>query len=343
MGAKSLFLSGALALAACALATPEIAPYVNAESPPRKPNAFELLSRSFKCDCGFNVCALIEQRDPFGAGLQRVKVDRDRDGKVHKLVLSPLSVQGIESLDDGVRWQTILPDQNLLLDQQSPSQDGEAAEFRLRLARKNYKFKFIGQTDIAGRRAIEVEARPLHRELSARTYAFDAETLYPLKEESWEDGHPQVEFVTLDICYPKNLNESEFALRQEMGMRVVKFERPQSVRAPSDAHRALGFCPFIPKGAPLGFESQEMQISQEGEWQSLVIRLSDGLARATLYEYSANSAPVRAMDHSSTREADGVILMIVCPLGESVRSTLLDSLVQTQGSLPPTFLFCLAP
>jgi hypothetical protein len=304
-----------------------------------KPSAFDLLAKSLRCDCGFNVCALIQQRDPFGSGLQRVKVDRDRNGKIHKLVLGPLTMQGVESLDDGIRWQTILPDENLVLDQESPSRDQSGAEKRLRLARKNYRFDFLGETTIAGRRAFRIQACPLRPSLACRAYVLDAETLYPLKEESIQDGQAQLEFLTLDISFPKALNEDQFGLRPEVGMKVVKFERPQSIREPAEARRLLGFTPYMPKGDPLGFEPQEMQVSQNGDWQALVVRLTDGLARATLYEYMAGTRPVRAMDHSTTREIDGVRLMIVCPLSDSVRNALLDSLVPTS----PSLLFHIAP
>lgn len=292
----------------------------------RSRSAFDLLAQSMKRECDFNVCALIDQRDPMALGWQRVKVDRDEWGHCHMCVLQPLRMEGIESIDDGVRWQTVLPDDGIVLDYESPSRDASDDQLRLKLARKNYKFDIVGRSEVAGRNVIEVCAKPNRSQMAMRMYSLDAQTLYPLKVENIQDGNSDIEFVTIDVCYPKSMNRDEFRLRSNLGFKVYRFDRPKNVRAPSDARRILGFSPYLPKGCPLGFETQEMQINQDGSWQALVLRLTDGLARATVYEFISGRESVHAMEQSSSRQIDGVNLLVVSPLGEGVREALLDSL-----------------
>src|ERR1700761_6967821 len=82
--------------------------------------AYELFKSSSRTHHDFNVIALIDQRDPFPAGWQRVKVVRDADGTTFKSVLSPLNMEGIESIDDGNVWKTLLPDEKMVMWQPSP-------------------------------------------------------------------------------------------------------------------------------------------------------------------------------------------------------------------------------
>ncbi len=300
-------------------------------------SAFELLAQSLRRECTFNVSALIDQRDPFAAGWQRVKIERDKRGRVHKCVLQPLRMQGIESVDDGQRWLTVLPDQKMVLDQTSPSKDECDEALRLKLARSNYRFEVDGHSTVAGRQVVTIVARPVHAVLYTRRYSLDSQTLYPLKVEEVRNGSPSVEFVTLDVSYPASVNPEEFVFRQKIGMRTLKFDRPANVRSSADAERILGFTPLLPKGRPLGFEAQEMQVNQDGKWQALVIRLTDGLIRATVYEYADDHRPVSVMEQCSVRESDGIRLLVVCPLSESIRQTLLDSFTAARRSRDLSF------
>jgi len=251
----------------------------------------------------------------------------------------------VESVDDGVRKQTYIPDDNVILDEDSLGDGAAGIEDRLRLAKKNYSFSLESVSDIAGRSTVLVTAKPRNQGLDIRRFYLDEKTAYPLKLETvGEDGKPVVAYQMVEISYPSRLSPNLFKLEVLPGVDVFRFERPTPVDV-ATARQQFGFTPIAPKGLPFGFKVQETQFNKKEEWQSIKVRLVDGLARATVYQWIPNGKPMKVIGDSTTMDVNGIRLLIVSDLGPKVRAKLLEAFVkagresQSKSEAGPVLLF----
>ncbi len=300
--------------------------------------AAALLSRSMQRSFPANVIAVILQKDPRSESYQRVKVERNRLGMARCTILAPLRWSGMASVDTGERLLTYLPDKRIILDQESPgTQAGEVAE-RMALAKRNYHLRIMPSEPIAGRNTICIEAKPKNDDLEIRRYFLDSQTAYPLRLETFHHGNEiNVMFDTKDISFPKSLDPKLFTLEPSGDVYVQKFTKPKKILSGSQAKNLVGFVPLVPTGLPLGFKVQELQFSEDGAWKSIVVRMSDGLARATLYQWPANSkVTLQTFSNSSTMvdKTTGLKLMIVSDLSPAVRMQLLKAFI-SESSVDP--------
>src|SRR5262249_24876624 len=85
--------------------------------------ARQLLLKTLERTYSNNVVALITQRSPENHGnFQRIQVQISKDGKMRQTVIYPLSMQGIETIDDGKNVATFFPDEKLVIVQASSKQ-----------------------------------------------------------------------------------------------------------------------------------------------------------------------------------------------------------------------------
>jgi outer membrane lipoprotein-sorting protein len=288
--------------------------------------ARDLLLRSMQPRSAHNVVAIIVQRDPAGEGsMQTVKVERARDGRVRHTILQPLRNAGIESIDDGQITRIYLPDRKLLIEQESAIRSAGDANWRMDLASRNYTFRTAGNTRIAGRTATAVIAQPRHPEIGVRRYYLDADTAYPLRMEVEEGGRRRVHFDTRDIRYPKELGDDLFQMRILTGVQRERYTKPPTAGNAGAAARLAGFQPIVPDELPLGFRIQEIELNDNPRWKCLKFRITDGLVRATVYQWRIDprNVPVQAFEESSTLDIGGLRLMIVSDLGPRVRERIL--------------------
>jgi hypothetical protein len=298
--------------------------------------AVEYLIRSMQRTFPANISAILLQRDPGNEGsFQRVKVERSRDGSTRCTILQPLRYQGFTLVDDGDRLRTYLPDDNIILDQESPAKSADEIEQRMRLARRNYSFRLDSNGPIAGRQVVCVVATPKFSDLDIRKYYLDASTSYPLRLETYGAGNEiVVVYDTKLIEFPKALDKGLFTL-QVTGAKTIKYNRPTRVVSSQQAKSTVGFVPLVPTDLPMGFQVQEVQFNAGPGARSIAVRLSDGLARATVYESKAD-VKMKAVENSSTMEypANGIRLMIVSDLGKGIREQLLRSFIQQSTTDP---------
>jgi hypothetical protein len=296
-------------------------------TPRSRVDPYKLFLRSSQSSCPYNVVALIDQRDPLVDSWQRVKIVRDRHGVVFKSVLSPLKMQGVKSLDDGVRWRTLLPDEKSVMDQRSPLATIHGLQSRLSRAHRNYRFKLTGTHEIAERPCYVVSVQPIAPDLPTWTLYLDTSTCYPLRVDTKDSEGSRVEFTSRTIDYPKTLDPDLMTLDVPLGFKVVSFDIPENFSSPSSAKAELGFDPIIPNKLPYGFGVEDLQISRSSEWSSLIVRLTDGMARASVYEYvpGRRLKSVRPFENSSRSSVGEVRLMIVSDVSESCRQKLLSS------------------
>jgi len=291
--------------------------------------AKEVLLRSMQRVLPVNVVAIIVQRDPFGDGaFQTVRVERDRSGKIHHTVLQPLRLQGMESADDGDRSMIYWPDQNLLIDQDSPQRNPDDAESRMALASRNYSFKFGDSTTVAGRSAYCVVATPRSSALDVRRYYIDQETFFSLRMETVAPGRPPSLYVdTKDVKYPKKIDADSFVLKPIGSPRVQRYS-PYEELSMESANRRMGFYPLLPDAMPMGFKLQEMQLTNTNRWKAVAIRITDGLVRATIYQWRGGPRDLTSLEDRTAAEHNGINMILVSDLRSALREQLLNAFIQ---------------
>lgn len=292
----------------------------------QKELAAKMLMRSMQREFPVNVVSIITQRDPGSdQSFQRVKVERNREGMQRCTILQPLRMQGVMSVDDGDRMKIYLPDKKILLDQESPGRAGDEIDQRMKLVKKNYSFTLQDGGKIAGRTATIVTATPRFDDLEVRRYYLDQATAYPLRLETFTSGQEiTVVFDTKDIEFPEDMDDDLFSLEPMGKFRTIKYNRPTKVVSPIQAKSLIGFTPLVPKGLPMGFEVQEVQFSDNSDNKAIVVRLSDGLARATVYQTKVGEK-LSSDEDSTVLEYKGVRLMLVSDLPKPIRDQLLKS------------------
>ena len=296
------------------------------------PTPAEVLLRSMQRQTSVNVLGIIEQRDGGGTGIsQTIRVERDKTGRSHYLVLAPLRMQGIESVDDGSRSRMYWPDKNVLIDQESPAKTPCDAAWRIELTKKNYRLRFVTPIKIAGRPTKCVEAVPVDSRMETRRFYVDGVTFYPLRLETYE-GNRRISTIsdTKEISYPESVSADRFVLSPAGSTRTMRYNRPQSLKL-SQAAKLIGFTPILPKEMPMGFAMQDIQLTQSDRWKSVAIRVTDGLVRGTVYQWRSkrDEPTVEGMDDNSVVQVGDIKVMMVSDLDAGRRRAMLDAFIQT--------------
>ena len=290
--------------------------------------------KSLRGQFGFNLVAIVSQQDSSETCYDLLKVERSADGKIRHTFLAPICMQGICSMDDGTHSFIYWPDDKRLVKQDSRPR-GEDTHHVVNLALRNYTFKYEGRCEVAGRRTNCVIATPNATELEVRRYYLDAKTAYPLKLETLSpDGDTVVKFETKDVQFPPKLDSQIFSIQTLGQVKNTEARRPSDVD-PGRAAEIMHFMPIMPKGLPMGFEVQEVQEDVGYQWHALIIRLSDGLVRATLYEWKsagAKDACVKIFEKNSQTVHRGIRLVLLADLPSELRERLLDAFISDADS-----------
>ncbi len=286
------------------------------------------MGRSF----GRAVVAMIEQRDPFsldgGGERVRAKVERDARGRVRSSIARPLRLQGVTILDDGERMTIRLPDERLVIEQDSPAREDGPAEARLALVRGNYVLRVGPGPETLGRATVTLEARARRRGIDTRRYLLDAATGFPLRSEIVNEGGTETIFEAVMVRFVARLPERTFERGPTDGFQVVRYESPARPR-PGEAVRRMGFEPAVPKDPPFGFRVTGVAMLQTPRWRAVAVRLTDGLVKASVYEWIAgpeDSALADAKGRSVGRRR-GKTVLVVAETSALVRARLLDAVL----------------
>lgn len=303
------------------------------------PKAVALLQKSMQRTFSVNVVALIEQRDPTSdRDMQLVKVERSKTGKVRHSILKPMRLQGTMSIDDGERAMMYLPDEKIIINQESSQAESNDVSFRMDLAVENYDFRLEKGVTIAGRSTSVVMAIPKESSMDGRRYFLDEKTAYPLKLDVVSTrGGAITQYETKDIKYPTSLDEATFKMRVVGGVSTLKYKKPDSLKNSRDAEKVVGFIPIVPNALPLGFRVQNVQVNESPEWRSVALRITDGLVRATVYQWKSTGSDdqIQAMDNRSIGLKKGIRIMIVSDLGAPLRTRLLRAFLSLAGENGP--------
>jgi len=294
--------------------------------------ARQLLLKTLERNFSQNVVALISQRGPGdGDAFQRIQVQISRDGKVRQTVIYPLSMQGVETIDNGQQSATYLPDEGLILVQESSRLLPNDTATRISLTVKNYSLSVSGTSKVAGQSAAIVTATPRSRGLEKRRYYIDQNTGFLLQLETIDgSGNAKVAFRTQQVSYPPKINAEAFKVDLESrdGQKIV-YRRRTGLFDGSKGSPSVGFKPILPSELPFGFAMQDAQINDSGNYRSVAVRITDGLVKGTVYQYSTTTAKnLKAMPGTTIGDAAGVRFFIAADIPESARERILEAFVE---------------
>jgi len=290
---------------------------------PMDENAKKLLLRSMEHAYNVNVRAIVVQKCTEDGSMQELKIEQSCNGKARFTVLGPLRYQGIESIDDGSQATTYLPDSHVMLVQASSRKESCRAKQRLALAEKNYRLTVETSGEVAGRKTVCVQATPRHAGLPSRRYYLDAKTAYLLRSEVIGPKGSQVQLDTKAVSYPDEISEDLDI--HSAGASTVRYSRQWEEPA-RDGDRQLGFEPLIPAFLPLGFAIQEVKVSKSQDWNSIVVRISDGLVRGTVYQWKPSDRDSDSSQTALDRSAlvtHGLRLLLVADIPPAARERIL--------------------
>lgn len=293
--------------------------------------ARQLLLKTLERTFPQNVVAIILQRSPGDGTMQRIQVQISKDGKMRQTVLAPLSVEGVETIDNGRQTSTYLPDEKLLLIQESPQLLPNDSAKRIALTVRNYDLKLGNSTNIAGQKAALVIATPRTREMETRRYYIDERTGFLLQVETVEPGEsPKLAFRAQAVTYPSSIPSAVFEIRTDSnnGRRIIYRRRTGLYEIPKN-DVGLGFTPVLPRDLPCGFQLQDAQINEGEQWRSVAVRITDGLVKGTVYQWSGRdtSVKIKTMPGTTVGEGGGLKLVVAADVPESVRRKILQAFI----------------
>lgn len=327
MARSNLYLT-ALIVGVAAFACAEGKP--QSESDPARELLLKTLDRNYRS----NVIALISQRAPDDSGaMQRIQVQISRDGKIRQTVIYPLSMQGVETIDDGKQSATCLPDEKVILIQDSPRLLPNDTETRINLATRNYGLSLTGSTTVAGHRAMIVVARPRYKGLETRRYHIDDRTGFLLKLETIDSrGVAKLAFQAQQVTYPASISPTVFNvdLDKREGFTIISQRRIGFFDSAPKAPVTVGFEPVLPQSLPFGFDIQDAQINDSGRFKSMAVRITDGLVKATVYQYSLSTArQMKERPGTTIGDGSGIRFVVAADVPEAVRKKILATFIET--------------
>ena len=255
--------------------------------------------RSMRGEFKVNVVAILRQRENKDGSYVTFKIQRSTKGKSRETVIAPLRAQGEESVDDGVKVWSYIPDEKLMMIQ--PSNRNRAdADFRIPLMMRNYEITSERGPKIAGRSTISVTAMAKIETLGGLRFTFDEKTGFPLRKERMkneDDDDTILEYEVQDITFPDSIDDEVFKLKPIGGYETLTYEAPKSIRSVKEAEKIVGFSPSMPGKIPYGFQVQSTTMVETSKWKAVSMKLSDGLQRMTVYQWKPTTS-----ETISTRE-----------------------------------------
>lgn len=253
----------------------------------------------------------------------QLKVEQDSKGNRKVTTLTPLSVQGQVSVDNGRQAKFYNPDKNEMYVQPSPQQFRDDPKMRMALADENYRFSVERNGIIAGRPTWVVTATPRAIELPTRKYSIDIEKDVMLRLETVESGKKTLLFDTQAIWYPAGMDSSTFRLKPIGTYRTVVLNGPQKIENFASARALAGFEPILPKDLPFGFIVRDPHLTGKDNARFIAVRITDGLITATVYQWDSRKIKDEEMP-GPNRTINGIRISLMGELPEFVHGRLLD-------------------
>lgn len=279
-----------------------------------------------------NVRAIIYQTMEGTRVKQQIKVEIDRSGKLHQTILAPMQFIGTDLVDDGKWTSTYSPDDKTLIIQPSARQDQDDLPFRMKLIDQNYRLEFSGREKIAGREAVIVEANPKSGYLDKRCFAIDEKTGLLLRLQTCPSGTaPVVQFETKMVDFPDEFAEDTFKRPTLTGVNVKRYTRNKcySPQSTEELTKALGFKPVVPDNLPHGFAIQQLQSSNNSNVPAVLVRITDGLAKGTVFQWRSPNRPSSAAPDGMAAAWTGKLTLLISgDLPARAKEAILKAFVQ---------------
>ncbi len=280
--------------------------------------ALEHLRKAMVLD-GRTLCQAVKRLSWWGRSESvRIWQAQDKNGANVVSFLSPLSLQGHISVDDGKQWMRYFPDRNRLVIQPSPLllRIRDSEHIRFNLLKRNYKASLGGTETIAGRPAVMVTLKP-HAEdfLFLRRYWIDTDQHIFLKI-LWRSpsGREQTIMEVISVEFPASIPPDTFQIKTTGTPTQVRLPAPVRQEKISDLEKQVGFRLIVPIQMPFGFRFMSAELLGEDE-KIAALRYTDGVANVTLYQSLARKASEgRGSGRGSHRdegvEVDGVRISV---------------------------------
>lgn len=177
-------------------------------------------------------------------------------------------------------------------------------DLRMNLIRNNYRLLVAPGEAVANRSCWTLMAIPFNRHLNTYRWLVDRKTSFPLKGEYGQPGDFKTSYVFTAVQYPKSVVEPNISslVQQAKSIRSQK----RTTLDPKRANSQLGFAPILAPKYPLGFTVEEIQVVEKARKKVLAIRLTDGLARCTVFQYTGQAEE----SSQDTFEANGVVIWV---------------------------------
>lgn len=270
-------------------------------------------------------------------GMVQLKFQSDGQGRTRRTILQPLSQQGVVQTDDGSAWVTYFPDKREVMEQPSPVRWQLRPDRRAALLARNYRVTFGESGRIAGRVTIQVIARPNDRDLPVRIFDLDQRTSVLLRSSILAAGAeaPQVQMETLAASFPARIEPGFYQRPDGPAWRELTCEGPTRL----DRVPELGFEPVIPERLPRGFSVLHVHRMGERDAPFVGIRLTDGLASTTVYQWLTSNPPNKLPFRGRRGEVngDGIAFRVVGSLPRAVEADLLSAFLRSRKDLRSYF------
>ncbi len=273
--------------------------------------ALERLRKAMYQD-GRTPCQSVKRLSWWGRN-ESVRIWQAQDGKGASIVtfLSPLSMQGHISLDDGKQWMRYFPDRNRLIIQPSPLllkvRDSESIRFNL--LKRNYRAGISGTETIAGRQAVLVELKPrAENYLFTRRYWIDSEKNVFLKI-AWESpsGKKETLMEMISVEFPASIPPETFQIKTTGTPTQIRLPAPVRQEKISALEKEVGFRLVVPIQMPFGFQFMSAELLGEEE-KIAALRYTDGVSNVTLYQSLARKTSEERGSGRGSRRDEAVVM-----------------------------------
>lgn len=297
-------------------------------------NARETLFRAMEISGKINVESIVLRKGWGNGPSMQFKFEQSDRGMSKYTVLAPLCDQNVVRYEDKRYWKNFNPESGQLLVQKTSGVN--TLGIRQALAEQNYRFTTEDGEKIAGRTTVVIVAMPKAGVMPSRRYSIDVAKMYLLRVETDQKGDRQVLTDTLAVSFPKGIfvrdPEREFFSQ----FQKIELDPPMPVPDAKKLTETVGFRPSLPQDLPYGFAIIEKQATGQ-DYDTVAIRISDGLANATIFQTKNVPQNRGSSKPSNSRaEANGIHFKLIGDLPDPVTRRILEMFVREamKGLMP---------
>jgi outer membrane lipoprotein-sorting protein len=266
----------------------------------------------------------IRAQQPNGMVEWRLGIEQSAKGERRVVYHMPVRYKGTVIVDDGKLLITFDPRAKVCESRPSsdPLSDALIRHRRDAMLHRNYVITRGETTKVGDRAAIVVVAKPRLSGALKRTVWVDSanKVLLRVRMES-ETGKTLYESELLFPDFSAKIPPETFSTNFGCGVKTKRRESPELFTSLSALRQRVGFEVLSPDHLPVGMAFLYAEAFRQGEGYTAVLRYSDGLARASVYQ-SPSESSIRISASGGAERAlisfnRGMKLTIVGDLSES--------------------------